>query len=401
MKKSLFILATAALVLASCNKNEPVAENLTLNDANEITFQPLVKRVMRTYGPMAGTSFAVGDIINVYADWYDASATSHSKYFQADFTKQSTGGFTSANKYYWPAFDTDDKMTFTAIYGGTQVVGTPGKVEAFSPNATAASQMDLMVAKKELTAKETPVMLNFRHALSQVVVKVKNTNANLDFDITGVRIGYLNTTGEFNYNYNYSTSSADEGAVTTPQEVEVDANAGNLTTSVTLVKSTNWSRTAVTDANTNKYDQTISKQAITSTQGATALTGLSSWLLIPQTQTGFTAYTSGTQVTPASANPVVDGAYIALELEIYNYNGSARSNKLVAKQWCYWPVSLTWNPGYKYTYTVDLAGGGYQPGNVDAAEATTLDPVLGDAIVFSPDCTIDYWVVSDLSVPAE
>lgn len=391
MNKKLLILAVAGFALASCSNDETVAENE--NDA--ISFRPLVTGVTRsTAGPLENTAFAAGDVINVYADWYDASATSHSKYFQADFTKQSTGGFTSANKYYWPAFDTSDKMTFTAIYGGTQVVGTPGKVEAFSPAPEAASQMDLLVARKELTNKETPVVLNFRHTLSQVVVKVKNSNANLDFDITGVRIGYLNTTGEFNYDYNYSTSAADAGGVTTTQEATADASAGNLTAGVTLVKSTNWSRTAVTDANTNKYDQTFSKQTITSTQNATALNGFQSWLLIPQTQTGFTAYTAGTKVTPASANPVVNGAYIALKLAIYNYNGSARSNQLVAEQWCYWPISPTWNPGYKYTYIVDLAGGGYQPGNVDTTEGTTLDPVLGDVIVFSPDCKVDYWVVT-------
>jgi hypothetical protein len=236
--------------------------------------------------------------------------------------------------------------------------------------------MDVMVAKKEVTAKVTPVVLNFRHALSQIVVNVKNTNANLDFDITGVRIGYVSTTGDFTYS----------GGTTDTQEADEHTSATN-----TLVDDDDWTPAAVTDAKTNKYDQS-STGTITAAQSATALTSFNSWLLIPQTKSAFTAYTSGTQVTPASADPVVNGSYIALKLTIYNYNGSARSNKLVAEQWCYWPCSFDWDPGYKYTYTVDLAGGGYQPGNVDVAEATTLDKVLGDVIVFSPSCTIDYWV---------
>lgn len=391
MKKNLFILGIAALAFAACSNDEVVE----VNQGEAINFRTLVTGVTRsTAGPLENTAFQTNDVINVYADFYEAATTSHSRYFQADFTKQSSGGFTSASPYYWPTFASGDKITFTAIYGGTQVAGTPGKVEEFSPAAAAASQMDLLVARKELTAKESPVVLNFRHALSQVVVKVKNSNANLDFDITGVRIGYLNTTGEFNYDYNYSTSAADAGGVTTTQEATADATAGNLTSGVTLVKSTNWSRTAVTDANTNKYEQTWSAQTLTSEQDPTELSSFDPWLLIPQTQTGFTAYAAATQGT-ASSNPTVVGSYIALELEIYNYNGTARSNKLVAKQWCYWPISPVWNPGYKYTYIVDLAGGGYQPINTKSA-ATTLVPVLDndDVIVFSPVCTVDYWVVA-------
>lgn len=395
MRKRIAYLAFAAALAFcySCSNDEIVAVNDTPQD-NEISFRTLVDGATRsTAGPMVGgTNFAVGDVINVYADFYDASATSHSTYFQADFTKQSSGGFTSANKYYWPSFDTGDKMTFTAIYGGTQVVGTPGKVTAFTPAAAAASQMDLMVARKEVTAKESPVALNFRHALSQIVVQVKNSNANLDFDITGVRIGYVSTEGEFNYDYNYSTSAADIGGVTTTQEATGDATGGNLTDGVSLVKYTNWNQVAVSDANTNKYDQDEwSAQTLTSSQNATELTSFNSWLLIPQTRSKATAYSVATQGN-ASDNPTLNGSYIALKLAIYNYNGT-RGNQLVTEQWCYWPCDFTWNPGYKYTYTVDLAGGGYQPINTTAA-STVLKPVLGDdEIIFDPNCTIDYWVV--------
>ncbi len=385
MKKIFFFAALAAVALASCSSDETVASQAT-SESNEISFRTLLDSSTRsTAGPMAGgTNFAVGDVINVYADFYDASATSNAKYFQDDFTKQSTGGFTSVAKYYWPAFETGDKLTFTAIYGATHSTTTVGMVDDYTPAAAAASQMDVMVAKKEKTAKETPVVLNFRHALSQIVVNVKNTNAALDFDITGVRIGYVSTTGDFIYS----------GGETTSQQP-----SGQTTASYTLVSASDWTPAAVTDANTNKYDQ-ASTGTITSTQAATALTSFNSWLLIPQTKTAATAYAAATQGT-ASSNPTLNGSYIALKLAIYNYNGSARSNQLVAEQWCYWPCAFTWNPGYKYTYTVDLAGGGYQPINTTSA-STTLEKVLGDVIVFSPDCTVDYWVTpaaNDVNMP--
>ena len=384
MKKNLFILAAAALALASCSSDETV-ESAALSKSNEINFRTLVSGATRAAGPKTGgTNFVEGDIINVYAG-FTPSGQSEAKYFQADFTKQSTGGFTSgAKKYYWPTFASGDKMTFTAIYGATHSSTTVGMVDDYSPAAAAASQMDVLVAKKEVTAKEDQVLLNFRHALSQIVVQVKNTNAALDFDITGVRVGYVSTTGDFTYT----------GGETTTQE-----GSDHISAAQTLVNANNWTPVAVTDANTNKYDQNWTKQTLTSTQSATALTSFNSWLLIPQTQAAATAYTASTQGV-ATADPTLSGSYIALELEIYNYNGSARSNKLVAKQWCYWPCAFTWNPGYKYTYTVDLAGGGYQPINTESA-STTLDPVFGDVIVFSPDCTVDYWVVpADINVPA-
>lgn len=373
MKKSLFILAAvgALFTLASCSNDETVA----VNQGEAISFRTLVDGTTRsTAGPLAGgTNFAEGDVINVYAG-FTPSGESEAKYFQADFTKQAAGGFTSAASYYWPAFTTGDKMTFTAIYGATQSTATPGLIDDYSPAAAAASQMDVMVAKKEVTAKETPVVLNFRHALSQIVVNVKNTNAALYFEITGVRVGYVSTTGDFTYS----------GDVTTTQE-----ETGHTTATNTLVAANNWTPVAVTDANMNKYEQ-ASTGTITGAQDATALTSFASWLLIPQTQAAATAYAEATQGTTAS-DPTLNGSYIALELAIYNYNGSARSNQLVAQQWCYWPCAFTWIPGYKYTYTVDLAGGGYQPINCSEA-STDLDPVLGDVIVFSPDCTVDYWV---------
>ena len=382
MKKQLFILAAAALALASCSNDETI-ESVATSPSNEISFRTFVDGVTRsTAGPMAGTSFAEGDVINVYAA-FTPSGGEAAKYFQADFTKQSgSDGFTSTAKYYWPAFASGDKMTFTAIYGATHSTTTVGMVDDFTPTAIASGgdegkMMDLLVAKKEVTAKEDKVVLNFRHALSQIVVNVKNSNAALDFDVTGVRIGFVSTQGDFTYS----------GGVTTAQEED-----GHTTPTNTLVAAGNWSNlTPATPTATNKYDQTWTKQAITTTHNdATALSSFLPKLLIPQTQTAANAYAAATQGT-ATSNPTLNGSYIALELEIYNYNGTARSNKLVAKQWCYWPCDFTWNPGYKYTYTVDLAGGGYQPINTESA-STELDKVLGDVIVFSPSCTIDYWV---------
>lgn len=393
-KNNLLILAVAALGFAACANDETTAVNEKLAESNAISFRTLVGGQMRSSeGPMAGgTNFQPGDKINVYAG-FTPSGGSEAKYFQDTFTKQAgDAGFTSVAKHYWPTFASGDKMTFVAIYSADDLesqisTSTVGMIDDYSPATDAADQIDVMVAKKEVTAKEDKVLLNFRHALSQIVVNVKNTNAALDFDITGVRIGFVSTMGDFTYS----------GGVTTDQQP-----TDQTIPSYTLVNANNWTPATMsgdTKANSYKYEQTwSSSQPLTSTQDATALTAFNSWLLIPQTQTAANAYAAATQGTAAS-NPTLNGSYIALKLAIYNYNGSARSSQLVAEQWCYWPCAFDWDPGYKYTYTVDLAGGGYQPINTESA-SNILDPVLGDVIVFSPSCTVDFWVTpADIDVP--
>ena len=49
-------------------------------------------------------------------------------------------------------------------------------------------------------------------------------------------------------------------------------------------------------------------------------------------------------------------------------------------------------PGKKYTYTIDLAGGGYYETN--QSETTVdedLDPILGDAVIKFVTVTVDDW----------
>ena len=85
-------------------------------------------------------------------------------------------------------------------------------------------------------------------------------------------------------------------------------------------------------------------------------------------------------------------------MEIYN---SADGTVVAAKQWCCFPIDIAWTPGYKYTYTIDLAGGGYQEKNdgSETTETTDLDPVLEDAEIFFVNCTIDAWDTSSIDIP--
>ena len=366
MKKSLFFLAMAAVALASCSNDETTEVNQSLADANTISFRPLTNGVTRA---TPKTEWATNDVLDVFAE-YKVAEADYKKFFQADFTKVSAGNFTSVAKYYWPAMS-GNKMAFTAFYGAAQSTSTAGSLaSAFTPNAAAASQTDIMFARKEVTAVEAPVVLNFRHMLSQIDVKVKNTNASLEFDITGVRIGYVATSGTFACTASTETANANLAQNTwTPATLTGDAEA---------------------KANTYKYEVTGLTQNISGTvNDATAIGSFSTWMLIPQDITAASAYAA--TGAAATTDPQLNGAYVAIKTNIKN---ALTDDVIVAEQWCYWPIpSVSWNPGYKYTYVVDLAGGGYHP--ADQNTNVDLDPVLGTPIEMSASCTIDAWDAAD------
>ena len=384
MKKNLLILAVAAVALASCSNDETIA----VNESDAISFRPLVSNVTRAANSTGlKSAFEEGDIINVHA-LYNST-----QYFQDDFTMQATGGFTSTKPHYWPSDVTTKNVTFTAIWGATQTAGTAGNFTSYSPNAAAASQKDILVAKHTSATKENPVLLNFRHTLSQIFVKVQNTNANLKVTITGVRIGYIKTA---------SSSFTYSGGVTDTQE-DGSHNAGNVVQSDWSLVDFATPGSGETYANNYKYDQDLTgtPTVLTSTAAAQDFTALfTPWILLPQDMKastdadsdGIVDYANAKSGGTASDIPDLGGSYIALEMTIENYDvaNTTATGTIVAKQWCYWPITTNWNPGYKYTYTIDVAGGGYMP--TDTNNDKELDPVLaGAVIVISPSCTIDAW----------
>jgi len=382
MKKNLFILAVAGLALASCSNDETVA---TSQNSNEISFRPFVNNVTRAANSTGVKSaFESGDIINVYANY------TSSKYFQDNFTSNGTT-FSSTNKYYWPADVATNNLTFTAIWGATQKANTPGNVENYTPDAAAANQKDILVAKHVSAAKESPVLMNFRHALSQIFVNVKNTNPNLKVTITGVRIGYVKTA---------STLFAYSGDATDAKELGSTNNAANVAQSDWTLVDFATPGSGETYANNYKYDQTVTSTELignTSDANHPFAGGFTPWILLPQDMKAFDVDASSNKLyanaksggTGADA-PDLSGSYIALQMKIENYNGSAATGTIVNTQWCYWPITQNWTPGYKYTYTVDVAAGGYMP--TDTNNDKILDPVLKGAVIdFSATCTIDAW----------
>ena len=371
MKKKLFIFAVAGLALTSCSSDETVASQAT-SEANEISFRPLMTGVTRAADQTASTLESYG--------FYVSARTSPDAEFFTDvpfttFTDGTPKTWTSAKKYYWPG----DNSTLTFYAYAPQATGdghnaqitAHSSYKSFSvtPSTTIADQVDLIFAEASANKSSgaSGVQLNFRHSGSKIIFKLKNnqSTSNLKITVNSVTIGNVKNSGVFTYTGQTSSKL---------KQADWDVSAASSATPYTTTVSS----------------ETATQTAINTDAGQVVGTEM---ILIPQVLSVATAYNGSNlySVEPATAASTFDGAYISVELKIqdattnaYIY-GDADNFKTAM-----WPLTaLTWNPGYKYTYTIDLAGGGYYP--VNTVGDSTLDPILDGALIKFISVTVDDW----------
>ena len=360
MKKYYFILAAAALGFASCSNDETI-ESAALSESNEINFRSLMDGVTRAVDVNTDnlTSFNVTAFRN--------TTPSPTAYFaNVKFTKDGEY-YTSNPKYYWPASDNLNFYAWSAHAGETdaaeeiitgdtkQLSGTYDAL-VLTPSPDATKQADLVYAKSENVAKAATIPLTFTHAGSRIVLKVKNTSANVSFAVTGWRLGFMAPSGTYN------------GSPATPT----------------------WSSLGTADAD-KKYDNTFSLQTIAgNTTTASEITGAAAQIMIPQSLTPVSAYASG------ELNAKPNNAYIAVQYTAKNTAIEPNEDIVAAATWAMWKIpAITWEAGKQYTYTIDLADGGYYETNTAAGTGTALDPILGYYIQFA-SVTVSNW---DTSTP--
>ena len=365
MKKKLFFLAVAGLVLASCSNDETVA----VNNGDAISFRPF----------SSGMTRAVDAHFNQVNDEFKVTAfpqgTTTTAYFSNVVFRGDGTNFTSTSqKYYWPSGTNLDFYAWAPAAQSNNYASIPVLVAS-----DAASQIDLVYAKtldwgKVALQTGTPaghridgstvqgVTINFRHAESRVVIKLKNSNSNLDITVKNATIGNVIGSGTFSI---AETNTDGQGTA------RITSGWGSL------------------GAATAIYSQDITPAVFTTeTQAGDAM------ILIPQTLTNASAYAnSGT----AAAGDVFTAPYIKVSLKIQNHadgsyivGAASGVNEYVE---ALFPLpTMTWNPGYVYNYIVDLAGGGYFTTNQDDNE--DLDPILEGAEIKFVNVTLDVWEVT-------
>lgn len=376
MKKNLFILAVTAAALASCSNDVTTAVNKTLNAHQEITFRST------TDGMTRAADITTSNLSTIYvtANKSGSPVTNEFGVTTPETFTNDNGTFSSTNKHYWPAAGSLDFIAF-APATGSDINRTDSTQFSVTPNSTPASQVDFVYAVVRNQSKLTSssgVALNFRHAESRVVIQLKNTSSDYKFTVNDVSLRYIKPTGVFHPVF--KTSDGSQVGFSTD-----GTNVSNITSDAGYyIAPSAWSASG-TETNYTQTASTTSYPINTTTPAALA----DAMILIPQTLTTATQYSAATD--GASFN----GACISVEMKIQNtsdeYQGGSAAGTFITG---IFPLpAIQWLPGHQYTYTVDLAGGGYYLTNHDTD--IELDPILENVEIKFINVTVDGWVAVD------
>lgn len=236
MKKSLFFLATAAVVLAGCNKDVKIAENVVPAGANaqkEIAFSPLSQKAHYLPGikkaAIDGTTFPTTLDMMVTAYQVEATGGAAGVYFDATpYIYQYAGGAASgAGSYwggnparYWPL--TPAYINFLAIANAnadnaTGVTWGTNKADqatiVMADNSSAQRDLMYAIGNGEVTQSgntltfPTKVDMTFYHAQAWIDFKVKAKTA----VETAIKVNSITLTGA-KYNGTYTITHTNYAA---------------------------------------------------------------------------------------------------------------------------------------------------------------------------------------------
>ena len=348
MKSKYLAVALSAVALVACN-NEDVLE---VNQGRGISFQVATEASTRA---TATTTSTIGN----FKVW---GFTDGKTLMNGLEVSKDGDDWTYDGTIFWPATDVDFYSVSPAENcGGTvSITKDAQKITGFTVNTDQSKQVDLLYAVNKDETKDdhaaSAVNINFRHALSQIVFKAKNTNKNLKVIIKGVKIGNIKKAGDFTY----------PTQATTPQNTSADG---------TIVATTQgtWSNVSTTTT----FEAGITELTLDGVKDAQNLTTTDedvytgALFMIPQELTAWDPSTTG------ALNSSNTGVYFLVDCQILS-----GTNKDIQV----WPSeadetfaeiavpanTLTWEQGKKYVYTFIFGeGAGYEPG-----EEPNPDPTL-------------------------
>lgn len=374
MKKNLLFAAMAVAALASCS-NEDIIE---VNKGNGISFRTSLDKAVTRANAIDRQNmdaFNVTAIGNGASYFTNLSVTSSDK--GASWTTDAT--------YYWPGYELEffayAPQSFNNI---VKIDNTTKKITGFSPAKAVAKQKDLVISYNKGTKADSDagVAMNFKHALSQIQVQAKCSNANMKVEVLGVKL--VNAATEADFAFPEVETATD---YTLPQNRWSDWKGANDHSKAYMIKGNDF----VTLTNTAK----------------SIMFGDDNFMLIPQ------------QLTKWDGASATNGAYLSVLCRIYN-QGNNGTGTLVFPQptstdpkdgkYAFSAVGIdtNWEPGKKYIYTLNFFGNGGGAGQIDPNKSNPsipddkdvdIDPIpggtdggsiLGAPIKFT--VTVDNWV---------
>ena len=385
MKKIISGIAVLML-LVSCSKEEVIDVN---HDGDEITFDVVTNSATRAADVYCNNNMPEGFYVSAISDGQT--------YIDKDQIVNENGTWNNKSGVrYWPATPVDfyayynDNGSYSWSVENQKAVA---KFENFEVNGNVAAQQDLIYAVKTKQSKpgedaaNTPVALNFRHALSQIVFQAKNTNANLYVEISGVKVVNVGNTNTFTFPSVDTDMNIEDHTGATADYAGVDG----------------WGTWAALTGGNVSYAVAFDAVAVKGNSEVVALTttddgekdgefNANTMLLLPQTTTAWDA---------ESKLGDTEGSYFLVNCIIKNVSGEQVSDDDVylwgdnstgtwkAKELAI-PVAFNWEQGKKYIYTLVFGegNGGYEPDPDDP----TPDPVL---VPITFTVTVDDFVTPD------
>lgn len=355
MKKSVLLMAAAtAIALSSCSSED----TMDIAKSSNITFRSTVGLNSR------GTEVKTDNLNNFWVSaWADDDVVFDGVEFKKkDGTQEfhSVGGtwFWEKNKNYtFMAFATgkDTKENLNPTIAKDNITLTN-----YSPDQNPANHLDLLTAQgtgTQVANENAGAALDFDHILSQIQIKVKNTNASVKYIIKGVRISNVKGTGT--YTFTPADGKKHAWTATTPNQYVLKDGVD--------IK--------LNDQNTD----------------ADLLAGDNSAMLIPQDITAWNGQ------VPAGSNASfkdVTGSYISLLINVQQKNGAVWKQVYPLadepNEKCAWTAvaipTVTWANGNKYIYTLDLTKGAGKVDPVDPGVDPGVNPgeqIFGKEIKFT------------------
>lgn len=371
--KSFLLGAVPALLLASCSNDE-----VTDFRQDEIGFSVNTGAISRA-ADIYCNNHLPGEF-EVFATYQGAT------YFNGDLIRNQNGSWVnSTGTRYWPDTQTAG-MDFFAHHNAGETFrwnnGAP-TVDGFTVKSAVADQKDFVYAVKTGCRKDDnggQVSLNFRHALSQVVFRAKNTNPNLHVDIEGVTVCNVNDKGDFSFpasstDTQYGTHNGGSAAI------DYDDRSWGAWSNLAGRQSYGVTFQSVSvPGDGQMYNLTA---ALNDNDPADVATSM---VLLPQTQAAWDGHGKITEadgsyfLVKCKIRNVADAGTGATERDVYLW-GSADEAKNAAV-----PFAAEWQQGKKYIYTFVFGDGN---GGIDPDPDDPDKPVL---VPISYTLTVDDFI---------
>lgn len=402
MQTKSILMALSAMALVTACTND---ETIEMNQGEGISLSAVAGKATRA-GSEATTTNSIKDF-HVYA------FTQGLEYMNHDVTK--TGNtWTYGDTKFWPE-STVDFYSYSPMDMRRGTVNITAAGEKKIEKYLVAGDEDFLYAlnlgeKKADHEAKKPVNINFRHALSQIVFRIKNTNPNLTVFVDGIRVEGVENTGDFTW----PTKGTAEYWDGSEPDTETDDSWGTWNIEYNPKEAERISYSA--DITPIMGEGLVgSKEAPVQDLTVKTDNGYKGLLLLPQTLKPWITNTGEVDVDGAPIYKITGTARVLVKCRLVDTKTSVQLwpkpeegavTKFVGVSLVGEPKDISgkteqvWKQGKRYVYTLIFGeGGGFNPENPDP-ENPDPEPVL---VPITFDVTVDNFVEYpqdlDASVP--